>query len=307
MKRNSKAYLSLTLKGMAMGAADIVPGVSGGTIALISGIYEEFVNALKSFSSAPKILFKQGLVATWKHVNGNFLLALFTGIFISLISLVQFIKFALKEHPILLWSFFFGLILASCYYVGKRVDKWDISNILSLLIGTGLIFGITTISPAETSTELWFVFISGMIALCAMILPGISGAFILVLLGKYAFIIESLSELKIQVVVTFAAGCLLGLLSFSHFLSWMLRRYHNITIALLTGFMIGSLNKIWPWKKVLQWGTDRHGEKKALLEENVLPVNFEGESQLFSAILLAIIGFALIVVLEEIAGKKQSN
>lgn len=291
---------------MAMGAADIVPGVSGGTIALIAGIYEEFVNALKSFSSVIPVLTKSGIAAAWKHVNGNFLLALFIGIGISLLTLVKLIKYTLVEHPILLWAFFFGLILASIYYVGKQVNSWNLSNILSLLIGTALIFGITTISPAETSTALVFVFLSGMLAICAMILPGISGAFILVLLGKYAYIIEALSEFNFTVVVTFAAGCVLGLLSFSHFLSWMLKRYYNITIALLTGFMIGSLNKIWPWKKVLEWGVDRHGEKKAILEENVLPQAFEGDNQFLLALILALIGLGLIVLLEELAGKKQA-
>ena len=289
-----------------MGAADIVPGVSGGTIALIAGIYEDFVNALKSFSSVIPVLTKTGIPAAWKHVNGNFLLALFIGIGISLISLVKVIKYTLVEHPILLWSFFFGLILASIYYVGKKVSKWNLSNVLSLLIGAALIFGITTISPAETSTSLAFVFLSGMLAICAMILPGISGAFILVLLGKYAYIIEALSDLKLSVIATFAAGCVVGLLSFSHFLSWMLKRYHNLTIALLTGFMIGSLNKIWPWKKVLEWGFDRHGEKKAIIEENVLPQAYEGENQLLFAVVLAAFGFGLIVLLEELAGKKQT-
>ena len=306
MKRTKKEFAIISLKGMAMGAADIVPGVSGGTIALISGIYEEFVKALKSFSSVLGVLFKSGIKAAWNHVNGSFLLALFIGIAISLITLVKGIKYALEFHPILLWSFFFGLIIASCYYVGKQVHKWNFSTILSLLIGAILIFGITTISPAETSTELWFVFLAGMLAICAMILPGISGAFILVLLGKYAYVIEALSEFKLDVILTFGAGCAIGLLSFSHLLSFMLKKYHDITIALLTGFMIGSLNKIWPWKKVLEWGLDRHGEKKAILEENILPSQFDGDSQFVFAIILAVLGLGLIVLLEELAGKKAA-
>ncbi|MEQ8909727.1 MAG: DUF368 domain-containing protein [Vicingaceae bacterium] len=304
MSRNKKEYLLIGLKGMAMGAADIVPGVSGGTIALIAGIYEEFVNALKSFSSALGVLKKDGLKATWKHINGSFLLALFCGIAVSLVTLVQFIKYALENHAILLWSFFFGLIVASCYFVGKMVSKWDAATIISLIVGTAAIYWVTTISPAETSTSLWFVFISGMLAICAMILPGISGSFILVLLGKYAFIIEALSELRIQVAATFAAGCVVGLLSFSHFLSWMLKKYHNLTMALLTGFMIGSLNKIWPWKKTLEWGFDRHGEKVATLEENILPAQYDGENHLWAAIGLGLVGFFVIVVLELVAGKK---
>ena len=291
---------------MAMGAADIVPGVSGGTIALIAGIYEEFIDALKSFSSALGVLRKEGFVAAWKHINGNFLIALFTGIAISLLSLVQFIKFALKEHPILLWAFFFGLVLASSYYVGKRVSSWNWSSILALVLGTIAIYLVTSIGPAETSLASWFIFLSGMLAICAMILPGISGAFILVLLGKYAYVIDALGALNLKVIITFGLGAITGLLSFSHFLSFMLRKYHNFTIALLTGFMIGSLNKIWPWKNTLKWGVDRHGEKLAVLQENVLPNQLaEGDTQVGIAVLLAAVGFALIVVLEVVAAKKE--
>jgi len=307
MQRSKRESIQLALKGMAMGAADIVPGVSGGTIALIAGIYEEFVDALKSFSSVLGVLKKEGLKAAWKHINGSFLITLFSGIIISLLGLVQFIKFALVNHPILLWSFFFGLILASCYFVGKLVTKWNILSILALITGTISIYLITTFSPAETTTAPWFVFISGMIAICAMILPGISGSFILVLLGKYKYIIESLSELNFTVIITFAAGCVVGLLSFSHLLSWMLKKHHNFTMALLTGFMIGSLNKIWPWKNTLEWGVDRHGEKIALVQDNVLPQNFvEGEAQLLSAILLALFGAVLIILLELTAKKKSA-
>lgn len=307
MQRSKRESIQLALKGMAMGAADIVPGVSGGTIALIAGIYEEFVDALKSFSSVLGVLKKDGIKAAWKHINGSFLITLFSGIIISLLGLVQFIKFALLNYPILLWSFFFGLILASCYFVGKLVTKWNILSILALIAGTISIYLITTFSPAETTTAPWFVFISGMIAICAMILPGISGSFILVLLGKYKYIIESLSELNFTVIITFAAGCVVGLLSFSHLLSWMLKKHHNFTMALLTGFMIGSLNKIWPWKNTLEWGVDRHGEKIALVQDNVLPQNFvEGEAQLLSAILLALFGAVLIILLELTAKKKSA-
>ncbi len=290
-----------------MGAADIVPGVSGGTIALITGIYEEFINALKSFTSVFGVLKSEGIKAAWKHINGNFLLALFTGIVISLLSLVQFIKYALVEHPILLWSFFFGLIAASCYFVSKEVTKWTISNILALIVGTVLIYFITTVSPAETSTELWFVFLSGMIAICAMILPGISGAFILVLFGKYAYIIEAISNFQIDVIATFGLGCIVGLLSFSHLLSLMLRKYYNFTIAILTGFMIGSLNKIWPWKNTLEWGLDRHGEQIPVHQENVLPSDLAvGESQLFLSISFMVLGLAILIVMEKLAQRKTT-
>lgn len=307
MSRTTKDYILIGLKGMAMGAADIVPGVSGGTIALIAGIYEEFLNSLKSFSSALLVLKNDGIKATWKHVNGNFLVALFGGIAVSLLSLVKFIKYALVEHPILLWSFFFGLIIASVYFVGKQVSKWDIKSLLALLLGTVGVFLLTSLGPAETPTDLWFVFIAGMLAICAMILPGISGAFILVLLGKYAYVIEALSDFKFSVIITFGLGCITGLLSFSHFLSYMLKKHFNITIALLTGFMIGSLNKIWPWKNTLETMIDRHSEVVPKLQENVLPANLEiGEPQVLFAVLLAVAGFALIFGLELFAQKKES-
>lgn len=304
MARSKKEYISLFAKGLAMGAADVVPGVSGGTIALISGIYEEFINSLKSISSVLPILKNKGLKAAWQHVNAEFLLVLFSGIAVSLLTLVQFIKYALTEHPILLWSFFFGLIVSSTYYVAKRVNQWSIINIIAFIAGTVLIYYLTSISPSESSIDPWFIFISGALAICAMILPGISGAFILVLLGKYAFIIESLSDLKVKTIAFFSAGCLVGLLSFSHFLSWMLRKYHDLTIAILSGFMLGSLNKIWPWKETLEWGMDRHEEKIAVLEKNVLPNSFEGEPFIIGAAFLGFVGFALIILFESAANKK---
>lgn len=307
MPKGKRAYIPLFLKGMAMGAADIVPGVSGGTIALISGIYEEFVDSLKSISSVLPILFNQGIKAAWKHINGAFLITLAGGIGLSLISLVQFIKFALTEHPILLWSFFFGLIVASIYYVAKRVKQWDIIKIIAFLIAAGFIYYLTSISPAESSTAPWFILLSGALAICAMILPGISGAFILVLLGKYAFIIESLSELQFKVIAFFAIGCVSGLLAFSHLLSWMLKKYHDLSIAILSGFMLGSLNKIWPWKKVLKWGFDRHGEQMAVLEENVMPTNFEGDPNLWSAVFLAFFGLSIIIIFETVADRRKSK
>lgn len=308
MLKSKKDYFLLYLKGMGMGAADVVPGVSGGTIALISGIYEEFIEALKSFSGAPKALKNGGLKGAWLHINGKFLITLASGIVTSLLTLVFFIKYALENNPIAIWSFFFGLIIASCYFVGKTVNIWSLANIISLLVGTILIFLITSIAPSQTSTELWMVFIAGTVAICAMILPGISGAFILVLIGQYKYIISSLSELNIVVVGTFALGCISGLLLFSHFLSWLLKKYHNLTLALLTGFMIGSLNKIWPWKETLSWTTDRHGETVPLLQNNVLPTNFsEGDPQLGLAIVFYILGFGLIFILEKMGDRIKSN
>lgn len=299
MKRTLKDYALISLKGMGMGAADIVPGVSGGTIALIAGIYEEFVDTLKSFNiSAIKALKDNGLSGLWSHINGNFLVALVLGIGISLISMVKVIKFLLAVHPVLIWSFFFGLIVASAIFVAKTITKWNVANIIGLIGGTILIYWITSVVPAATPNTWWAVLISGAIAICAMILPGISGSFILVLLGKYAYIIDSLSQFKLDVIALFGVGCITGLLSFSHLLSWLLKHYHNLTMAILTGFMIGSLNKIWPWKETLSFTTDRHGEQVPLEQINLLPQNFEGENQLVFAVVLAVIGFAMIFVLE---------
>ena len=308
MGRSKKDYVKIALKGLAMGGADIIPGVSGGTIALIAGIYEEFVNALKSFSGVIQVLVKEGIVAAWKHVNGNFLLALFSGIVVSFLSLVQFVKYALNHHPILLWSFFFGLIIASSYYVSRQVKRWNILNVIALMVGAVLIFMVTSLSPSETSDAHWFVFVSGMLAICAMILPGISGAFILVLLGKYNYIIESISELRLDVIVVFALGCVAGLLSFSHLLSLMLRKYHDLTIAVLTGLMLGSLNKIWPWKNTLEWGLDRHGEKIALIQNNVLPQDYvDGNNQVGLAVTLFVLSIILLVGLERLSKNKETN
>ncbi|MBR9831245.1 DUF368 domain-containing protein [bacterium] len=307
MKRSWKDYAIISLKGMGMGAADIVPGVSGGTIALIAGIYEEFVNTLKSFNlGAIKALKEDGLKGFWAHINGSFLVALVLGIGISLVSMVKLIKYLLEVHPVLIWSFFFGLIVASAIFVAKTITKWNITNIIGLIGGTVLIYWITSIVPAATPNTWWAVIISGAIAICAMILPGISGSFILVLLGKYAYIIDSLSQFKLDVIALFGVGCVTGLLSFSHLLSWLLKHYHNLTMAILTGFMIGSLNKIWPWKETLSYMTDRHGEQKPLEQINLLPQNFEGDNQLAFAVVLAIVGFALIFVLEGL-GKRFSK
>lgn len=310
MSRSVKEYVIISLKGIGMGAADIVPGVSGGTVALITGIYEEFIDSLKSFTGVFQVLLKEGWSAAWKHINGNFLFSLFLGIFISVLSLAQLIKYALHEHPIQLWSFFFGLILISSYYVGKQVKEWNLINGLTLFAGAVFIFILTSMVPAETSNAYWFVFLAGMLAICAMILPGISGAFILVLLGKYNFVIESASptDFNLGVLTVFALGCGFGLLSFSHLLSLMLKKHHDLTIALLTGFMIGSLNKIWPWKHTLEWGIDRHGEQVARMQENVLPQHFsEGDNQFVVALILFIIAIVFMVLMERWALSKKAT
>lgn len=306
MSRSLKDYSIISLKGMAMGAADVVPGVSGGTIAFISGIYEEFINALKSVDlKAIKKIKEAGLMGFWRHINGAFLLSLFVGIGISIVSLAKGIQFLLAEHPILLWAFFFGLIVASALMIGGKIKKWGVIEIVGLLVGTVIAYWISITSPAETPIATWFIFLSGMIAICAMILPGISGSFILLLMGKYAFIIGAVADRNLVIIGTFAGGCIVGLLSFSHVLSWMFKKLPGLTLALLTGFMVGSLNKVWPWKLTTQWTTNSHGEEIPLVQQSIWPGGFSGDSQLLLAVGLALFGFLLIVLLEKFAPKEH--
>jgi putative membrane protein len=297
-------YIFITLKGMAMGAADVVPGVSGGTIAFISGIYEELITSINNINlSLFKILKKEGLKVAWEKVNGNFLVALFLGIFISVLSLAKFLSWLLENKPVLLWSFFFGLVLASIFFVGKEITKWTIGTVVVFLLGAAVAFFITELPPNENVGSLPYLFLSGALAVCAMILPGISGAFILVLLGSYKTILDAVHERDIKIVLIVAVGAIFGLLSFARLLKWMFNHYKNITLALLTGFILGSLNKIWPWKKVLE--TKTFGEKTIVVDDmNVWPTAFEGDNQLILAIILAMIGFSLIFILEKIASKK---
>lgn len=305
--KSKKNYILLTIKGIAMGAADVIPGVSGGTIAFITGIYEELLDSIRSFNvTALKKLLKIDLKGFWKHINGSFLLAVLTGVGIAIFSLAKVMKYLLETHPIFIWSFFFGLIIASVWLVSKEIKKWDIKTIISLLVGTVTAYFITVISPASTPDTWWFVMICGAIAICAMILPGISGSFILLLLGKYAYIIDAVSTFDIKIMAMFSVGAIVGLISFSHLLSWLLKKYHGVTVALLTGFMLGSLNKIWPWKNTLEYFTNSHGELQPLVEENILPKTFSelnnGEPALLGwAIGFAIFGFMLIWSIEKIA------
>jgi putative membrane protein len=297
-------YAVITLKGMAMGAADVVPGVSGGTIAFISGIYEELITSINNINFGLFKTFKaEGVKAFWQKLNGNFLVALFLGIFISLFSLAKFLSWLLENKPILLWSFFFGLVLASIFLVGKEIKKWNIITAAVVLIGAAIAYFITTLPPNENVDSLPFLFLSGALAVCAMILPGISGAFILVLLGSYKTILDAVHERDIKLVATVALGAVFGLLSFAKLLKWMFKNYRNLTLALLTGFILGSLNKIWPWKEVL--ATKVFDEKVIVIaEKNVLPNAFDNDPQLIPAIGLAIAGFSLIFILERIASKK---
>ncbi len=291
---------------MAMGAADVVPGVSGGTIAFISGIYEELIDSINKINlGALKIWKKEGFKSFWEYINGTFFVFLFTGIGISIVSLVKLLTSLLEFHPVLFWSFFFGLIIASVWLISKSVTKWSIGSIVSLVIGTGIAYYITTIQSVANVDSQWFIFFSGALAICAMILPGVSGAFILLLLGSYDNVLTAITERDLVLIAIFAAGCLIGLLSFARVLKFLFTKYMNITVALLTGFMIGSLNKVWPWKKTIEYRINSHGEEVPFIQDNVLPSNFDGEGQLWIAITCAVLGFLIIFTLERFAPKKS--
>ncbi len=311
MNRGFLAYLLVTLKGMGMGAADVIPGVSGGTIAFISGIYEELVDSIKSINlSNIRKIWITGLHSFWKAVNGNFLLSVVVGILISVMSLARILEYILVNHPIQIWSFFFGLIIASAVFVARKIDRWDLTVLIFLIAGIVAAFIITSFTPAETTNAYWFIFLSGALAICAMILPGISGSFILLLLGKYQFILNALNEGKIDVIAVLLVGAVIGIISFANLLSWLLKRYHNVTVSILAGFMLGSLNKIWPWKITISTFTDSHGELKPLVQQNVFPGRFEdalqADPQILSAVLFALAGVVLILLFEGLSKFRKS-
>lgn len=303
--RSIKDYLTLLLKGVAMGSADVVPGVSGGTIAFITGIYDELLRSIKSIDAeAFRLLFKLRLKDFWEHVNGNFLLTLVGGIAISIFSLAKLITYLLVTYPILVWSFFFGLIVIAAIIVARDIDKKDWKAGLAGLIGVAIAYFITLAAPAETTEAGWFVFVSGAIAICAMILPGISGAFILLILGKYQYVMEAVHTFNFPVIILFILGCIFGLLSFARVVSWCLNNYQSVTVAVLAGFMIGSLNKVWPWKVVDTFRLNSKGEQVPFLEHNVLPHQYleqVGEPQLMEAIMMACFGILLVIIIEKVA------
>jgi putative membrane protein len=299
--RNLLSYIIISLKGIAMGAADVVPGVSGGTIAFISGIYEELITSINGLNfSKFKILRNEGFKSFWRAINGNFLLALFSGILISVFSLAKMISWLLVNQPILLWSFFFGLVFASIFFIAKAIENYNLGIITAFVLGAAIAYYITTLPPTENSQSLLYLFFSGALAVCAMILPGISGAFILVLLGSYKTILDAVHQRELYIIATVALGAVFGLLSFARLLKWMFENYKNSTLALLTGFILGSLNKIWPWKRVLE--TKIFGKKVIPVNEvNISPFSFEGDNQLLYAILIALLGFCVIFILERLA------
>jgi putative membrane protein len=314
--------ITLALKGAAMGVAEVIPGVSGGTIAFITGIYETLIDSIKAIGPGLLTTFKEdGFAGVWEEVNGAFLVNLAIGMVMGIVVGVFGVTHILETYPVLLWAFFFGLIVASAIYIAKQVNNWGITQIACLIAGIAIAYYITIAAPSEGNTALWFVFLSGMIAISALILPGISGSFILLLMGMYTIIVPTLKEIlsmnfdtaSLMMIAVFAIGCLTGLMTFSRVLSWTFKNYHNATMAALTGFMIGSLNKIWPWRKAVK-GLDEEGNivmiepgievDKILQEINLSPNSFAeqvGEPFLLFAIGLMIIGFASVFVMERMS------
>ena len=289
-----------------MGASDVVPGVSGGTMAFILGIYEELIDAIKSidftvFRLILSLKFKEALdIVPWK-----FLLSVLTGILLAIFSLAKGLEWLLENKPVLLWSFFFGLVLASVLMVSKRITRWHFGTVAAVLLAALGAYWLVGLVPTETPTAPWFIFLSGAIAICAMILPGISGSFILVLLGKYQYILGAVNRHDFITLGIFAVGAGLGIITFAQFLSWLFKRYHNLTIAMLTGLMLGSLRKVWPWKETLSSIVDRHGNLIPVAQVNVLPSAFTAE--VWSAIALAVLGFAIVFAMENIAARQNSQ
>ncbi len=303
-----------------MGAADVVPGVSGGTIAFISGIYKELIDSINNVNfSVLKTLKTSGIKAAWKQINGSFLFALLLGIAISILTFAKIIIYSLEHYPILVWSFFFGLVLASIAFIWKDIDKWELRTIFFLIFGSIVSYFVTVMEPTSSPDSYLYLFISGFVAIIAMILPGISGAFILLLMGSYETVIGTINQFRdglfnlnwevlqqaILKLLTFAVGAIIGLKLFSKVLHWMFENHKNSTLALLIGFMIGSLNKIWPWKETLLWRTNSHGEQIPFVEKSISPFQFQDDPQLLFAIIMAIIGFLLIFILEKLGSKKH--
>lgn len=307
MGRSTRDYIIIGLKGMGMGAADVVPGVSGGTIAFISGIYEELLTSISNVNfGLLKTLKKEGFKVAWKQLNGAFLASLFLGIFISIVSLAKTIKYLLENEPILLWSFFFGLVVASIIFIGKQVENWNYKFLFLAMFGVA--FGyIITIASSTTLTEINYLFLvfAGAIASCAMILPGISGSYILLLMGVYPVVMTAITHRDFTIISAIGIGVILGLLLFSRLLKWLFKKYKNQMLVLLTGLMLGSLNKVWPWKTTISTYLNSHGETKPLLEQSISPFSFNGDPQLIMSIVLAIIGFLLIIGMERVAQLKK--
>lgn len=304
-------YIALIVKGFAMGAANVIPGVSGGTIALITGIFERLIDAIKSFdATAIKLLFKGKINDLIKHVDLYFLIAVFSGAVASVVTLAKLLEYLFTNYPIFVWAFFFGLILASVYYVGKTVKMWNFSVILTFIIGTAFALIITFMNPATQNDSFFYLIICGVVAICSMILPGLSGSFILILMGNYELVmIHAVNNADIKILFPVIIGAIFGLIAFSHILSWIYKKYKDQTISTLSGFILGSLGILWPWKNEIyrldQAGNYilKDGEKIIQGYTRYIPDNFN--SDVIFALLLMIAGIITISLIEKFASTKE--
>lgn len=307
-----KKYISLFLKGLGMGAANVVPGVSGGTIALITGIFEKLIHSIKSFDlKALKLLFAGKFKELAQHINLDFLIAVFLGVGISILTFAKLFGYLFDHYPVYIWSFFFGLILASVYYVGKTIDRWNWAVVAMLVLGTILAVSISVLKPASENSSFIYLLICGVVAACSMILPGLSGSFVLILMGNYRLVmIDAVNDLNLIILLPIVVGAGVGLIAFSYFLSWIFKNYKNQTIAILTGFILGSMGMIWPWKTANYAMTStgelllKKGEKIVESYSWNLPESLNAE--VFIAIALCVLGYLLIAAMENmVAGKEE--
>lgn len=280
-----------------MGSADVVPGVSGGTMAFILGIYEELIESIRTIARPQFLqpLFRGRIGEAWRAVNGSFLVSILAGVFAAILTLARTIEWLLENRPVAVWSFFFGLVLASVLTVARRIERWRPGLVVSAAIGAVAAWILVGIVPITTPNDWWFLFLSGAIAICAMILPGISGAFILLLLGKYQYVLAAVNDRDVMTVFWVAAGAGVGIVSFAQLLGWLFRRFHDLTVALLTGLMLGSLRKVWPWKQPLEWITGPDGKRIVTIEANVLPA---ADAGFVVAVVLALVGLGVVLLLE---------
>ena len=317
-KRTLREYAGLTLRGMAMGASDIVPGVSGGTMAFILGIYEELIDSIRMVGQPAfvKTAVRFRIKDVFQMLNWEFLLAVATGIMLAILTLAQGLEWVLENQPVYIWSFFFGLVLASVYTVSKRIQDWVVPLIVAVVVGAVGAFLLVGAVPAQTPSTWWFFMLSGALAICAMILPGVSGAFILVLLGKYQEVLAAVNDRDIVTIIYVGIGAVIGLVTFAQILGVLFKKYHNMTVAVLIGLMIGSLRKVWPWKEDVAWLQDasgelirRHGELIVTVQKNILPPMDTSQDfvSLAIAIGLMVLGFGAILLLDRVAMKKETG
>lgn len=317
-QRTLKDYFGIVLRGILMGSADIVPGVSGGTMAFILGIYEELIDSIRTIGR-PEFLqavFRFRIKEIFQILNWKFLAALATGIFIAILTLAKLLESLLENQPVFLWSFFFGLVLASVLVVSKRIAAWNLPLVVTLALGALGAYILVGLVPAQTPNAWWFLLISGAVASCAMILPGISGAFLLVLLGKYQYVLSAVNDRDIVTVALVGIGAVLGLVTFAQVLGWLFKKHHDLTVAALMGLMVGSLRKIWPWKEEVDWLRDAAGQiilnsdghRIVVKELNILPDfgSSAGLTQLGIAIGLALLGFVVVIAIDRLAAAQEN-